>query len=332
MGVLNEVDADSYTPTIFAKSLVMPKYGDGISFWCVHNFGYLQQIYDRLLILIYYTLISFDCIGPPFIRLPEYLAKTDYRNPQSAVDGPFQYGHKSDLHFFDWLKANPKVLETFNNHMIGYRSGRQKWDDFYPVNDFLGKGMKADKDAVLLVDVGGGLGHDIDEFHHKHSNLPGRLILQDQPIVINDVKNISESIELMTHDFFTEQPVKGISIKSASYFEKTDTDPSSLGARAYYMHSILHDWPDDKARVILENLKPAMVKGYSKVLIDENVINSKGAHWMSTGLDWFMMGFFSSSERLESAWEQLLESAGMKIVKIWTSEQGTESLIEAELA
>ena len=154
---------------------------------------------------------SFDCAGLPFMKLPEYLAKIGYQNPKSAVDGAFQYGHKSPLHFFDWLKEHPDVFEAFNNHMAGYSKGRRSWmdPDFYPVEELLGKGMSTDKDAVLLVDVGGGLGHDIEEFQRKHPQLPGRLILQDQPEVIKQTTKINKSVEPMTHDFFTEQPIKG---------------------------------------------------------------------------------------------------------------------------
>lgn len=75
-----------------------------------------------------------------------------------------------------------------------------------------------------------------------------------------------------------------------------------------------------------------MEKGYSKLLINENVIPDKGAHWVSTGLDLLMMSVFAASERSERNWRSLLESAGFKITKIWTYEPGTESLIEAELA
>lgn len=97
------------------------------------------------------------------------------------------------------------------------------------------------------------------------------------------------------------------------------------------MHSCLHDWPDSKAHDILTSLKPGLIKGYSKLLINENVIPDKGAHWVSTGLDMVMMANFSASERTEQNWRVLLETAGFKIVKIWTYEPGTESLIEAEL-
>ncbi len=98
------------------------------------------------------------------------------------------------------------------------------------------------------------------------------------------------------------------------------------------MHSCLHDWPDVKGEEILVNLKPAMTKGYSKLLINENVIADKGAHWVTTGLDLLLMTNLSACERTEQNWRKLLKSAGFEITKIWTYEPGTESLIEAELA
>lgn len=105
------------------------------------------------------------------------------------------------------------------------------------------------------------------------------------------------------------------------------------GARAYYMHSVLHDWPDDMCGKILANLTPALRRGYSKVLINENVIPDTGAYWETTSLDLIMMAI-GSGERTERHWHALLESAGLRIVKIWTAraQKGVESLIECELA
>lgn len=104
------------------------------------------------------------------------------------------------------------------------------------------------------------------------------------------------------------------------------------GARAYYLHSVLHDWPDAKSLEILQNLKPAMKKGYSRLLINEHVILNKGAQAVSTGLDLLVMAVFSAAERTERQWVGLLTEAGFKLVKVWTFEPGTESLIEAEVA
>ena len=51
------------------------------------------------------------------------------------------------------------------------------------------------------------------------------------------------------------------------------------------MHRILHDWPDAKCQEILAHLKSAMAKGYSKLLINENMIFDKGATLMEISLD-----------------------------------------------
>jgi hypothetical protein len=106
---------------------------------------------------------------------------------------------------------------------------------------------------------------------------------------------------------------------------------SALGARAYYMHSVLHDWPDELCRKILANIVAAMRPGHSKVLVNENVIPDTGAYWETTSLDLIMMEI-GSGERTERQWHALLESAGLKIIKIWTAQRGVESLIECELA
>jgi hypothetical protein len=75
----------------------------------------------------------------------------------------------------------------------------------------------------------------------------------------------------------------------------------------------------------------AMEKGYSKFLINENVIPDTGASWLMTSLDMIMMAHVGSQERAEKQWRDLLSSVGLKIVNIWTYEPGTESLIEAVL-
>ena len=200
--------------------------------------------------------------------------------------------------------------------------------NFYPVEENLVKGAKTEDKSVFLVDIGGGKGHDLQELYQKHPKLPGKLVLQDIKAVIEEAEasGLDEKIVPTEHDFFTKQPVIGMFSHTMKISPLT-----SLGARAYYIHSCLHDWPDSKAREILIGLEHGMTKGYSKLLINEFVIPDQGAHWISTGLDIVMMANFSANERTEQNWRELLESAGFKIVKIWTCEPGTESLIEAEL-
>ena len=96
-------------------------------------------------------------------------------------------------------------------------------EDFYPVQTSLIRGARIDADAVLLVDVGGSLGHDLVEFRRKHPRAPGRLVLQDLPAVVEQVKEIEDGIESMAHDFFTDQPIKGTSIFNSVCHDDTSS-------------------------------------------------------------------------------------------------------------
>ena len=144
--------------------------------------------------------------------IPAYLNKTNYRNPANVADGPFQYGHNTQSTHYRWLADRPEHFQHFNNWMRGSRERKRSWMDtaFYPVKERLVTGSKNDdQDSVFLVDVGGGLGHDLEELKAKHADLPGLLVLQDQAAVIGQIDKASQGIELTAHDFFTPQPVKG---------------------------------------------------------------------------------------------------------------------------
>lgn len=106
-----------------------------------------------------------------------------------------------------------------------------------------------------------------------------------------------------------------------------------VGARAYFLHSVLHDLSDKKAIEILDNLKPSLKRGYSKLLINESVMPSTGANPLSTALDILVMAAFSTRERSRVEWEKLLDAAGFRIVAIWADPAvAYESVIEAEFA
>ena len=100
--------------------------------------------------------------------------------------------------------------------MSSYSLDRKKWTDpnCVPVREILGQGLKSDEDAVLLVDIGGNVGHDLVRFKTQYPDLPGRLILQDLPSVIEAAKpSLPAGIETMDHDFFTPQPVQGAALQ-----------------------------------------------------------------------------------------------------------------------
>ncbi|KAF6226401.1 hypothetical protein HO133_009267 [Letharia lupina] len=265
-------------------------------------------------VLLNWTLISNDAAGPPLRQLHKYLASTGFKNPTNPTDGPFQYGHNTPLHTFEWMKEHPLIYQQFGNFMAGYTQGRPSWLDFFPAEDRIVKGLSEKEEAVLLVDVGGGMGQDLEEFRRRMPSVKAELVLQDQEEFVERAKAglAEKGIRAMAYDFFTPQPIKG--------------------ARAYYLHSVLHNWPDSKCKDILSNLKPALAKGYSKLLINEVVIPNKGAPAVSTGLDLLLMAVSSSGHRTEKNWQELLDWAGFRLVKVWAFEAGMEGLIEAEVA
>ncbi len=147
-----------------------------------------------------------------------FFAETKYASPSDIAAGPFQYGQQTKLTVWQWRKNRPQLEQAFNNHMAGYHQGRPSWMDegFYPVNERLVQGIKSGKEEVAVVDLGGNVGYDLQELRSKHPDLPGRLVLQDRPDIIAKVADIDEGFEAMSYDFFTEQPIKGMSEFSPS--------------------------------------------------------------------------------------------------------------------
>ena len=153
-------------------------------------------------------------------------------------------------------------------------------------------------------------------FYQKHAAVSqGRLVLQDQAHVLEKVTELPSGIQKMPHDLFKEQPVKH--------------------ARAYFMHQVLHFCPDETARQMLKNLKPAMKRGSgqgsSRLLINDMVIPSTGATKQNTTMDLAMMVTQAAKERDEAMWFELLQSVGFKVVNIWRKEGLIGTVIECVL-
>jgi len=140
--------------------------------------------------------------------LPKYLIKTSYQNPAYSEHLPFNlaFGPKP---FFPWVQEHPEVLGSLLQWMAVQREGHTEWLDFYPFEGQIVAGFSAeDPDAVLVVDVGGNMGHEIQAIRQKFPSLPGRMVLQDLPNTIAQVTP-SQQMEAMAHNFFTSQPING---------------------------------------------------------------------------------------------------------------------------
>ncbi|KAH6683931.1 S-adenosyl-L-methionine-dependent methyltransferase [Halenospora varia] len=241
--------------------------------------------------------------------LPSYLARTKYQNPSDAYDGPFQAFHNTSLHCFDWLATQPLLQQAFNVAMSMARSNKtQKWFEYFPLES---KFSGSSPDETLIVDIGGGVGHDLVALKEKFPEVKGKLIVQEIPVVVQSITSLPSGITAQEHDMFTPQPIKG--------------------AKAYYLANVLHDWPDRQALEILRHVKDAISED-SVVLVNENVLPEMGVGLMSASADFVMMGNFASLERTKEQFRELFDSAGLELVKAWDMGEGEgRKLLEARM-
>ncbi|KAJ5696845.1 hypothetical protein N7536_007257 [Penicillium majusculum] len=246
---------------------------------------------------------------PIIQKTPEFFQKSGYKNPGDPVDGPFQHAYNTTGSCWDWLAKNPDALDRFNTFMEGGRDDTSHWTDWFPAQEQLLDGVSTD--SPLLVDIGGGRGHDLLGFKQKFPAAAGKLVLEDLPSVIEDIQKLDSGIQRVKHNFFEPQPVKG--------------------ARAYYFKHIMHDWSDDNCRVILKHTTAAMEKGFSKLLIEDYIVPDTNAGAKEALTDMIVMVWCPGIERTRQRWIELLESVGLTITNFWLPAGYHKGIIEAEL-
>ena len=236
-----------------------------------------------------------------------------YKCPTDAQNGPFQWTFDTKLSYFDYLHQRPQRMQRFNTFMSGIRGTRKHWTDWFPIESEIIRGASAFTEDIWIVDLGGGNGHDLEGLLVKFPKTSGRLVLQDLPGTITNIKRLDPGIRAMPHDLFTPQPV--------------------IGARVYYTHFVFHDFPDAKCQDILRHIIAAMKPGYSKILLNESVLPDIGCPSFFAAGDLNMMVLMAGLKRTHRQWVELVESVGLRVVKIWKSPYSgdEEGVIEAAL-
>jgi len=286
LGFVNEVGEQQWTATPLTKAMTIPPIAAGhIHFW--------------------------DRGTATMVKIPQYFKENGYKSPKDPMNGALQYAFHTNLEAFDYWHKSPAILNNFNTFMAGVRGSRPSWVEWFPVKEQILDGFNGDENSVLLTDIAGGRGHDVQDFHQKFPDHKGKLVLQELPAVIDDIKALDKSIERVEYDFFTPQTVKD--------------------ARVYFFHFVFHDWSDETCLQILSNTIPAMKKGYSKILLNEFILPDQGSPLFPAGMDLNMMAMHAGQERTENQWRNLLRKAGLEVTKFWYPPGDGEGIVEAEL-
>ncbi|KAI9684553.1 MAG: hypothetical protein M1822_005641 [Bathelium mastoideum] len=257
--------------------------------------------------------MSYDLPARVQVRMQDYFRERGFSSPTDPIDGPMQWTLNTKMPYFEYVQQDPGRLKAFNQLMTRWRGSSKHWTEWYPVQSEILDGASTDASEPILVDMGGARGHGLEAFLRRFPSTHGRLLLQDLPKTIETVDHLAPAIKATVHDFFTPQPVKG--------------------ARGYFMHIVMHDWPDEKCRDILRQIIPAMRPGYSKILLNEIVLPDRKCPADFAAADINMMSVLSGLERSRSHWIELVESVGLEAVAVRTSpfEEDSEGVVEAML-
>jgi SAM-dependent methyltransferase len=174
---------------------------------------------------------------------------------------PHRYGHD----FWTDLDANPHLRRSFDDQMnwrfrlqAAQIAQRFDWSRF-----------------PCILDVGGGDGTVLAEILHAHPDLRGQVL------------ELPPTATTAADRFAAAGLDDRASAVSGSFF-----DPLPVGADAYLLSDILHDWDDDHARKILTECRRAAASNGTVV-----VIEPVRGHGAGTAMDLFMLMCFNGRER-----------------------------------
>ena len=206
----------------------------------------------------------------------------------SVQTGKPAWGHVHGAEVFDYLAENPGQAEIFNNAMTDMSVATAP--AIVEAYDFSG--------IKTLTDIAGGHGYMLAQILRANPTMKG--ILFDVPPVIAgagallEKEGVSERVEKVSGDFFAAVP------------EKSD---------AYLMKHIIHDWDDERATKILQNINQAMSED-GKVLIVEVVVPEGNEPHYSKLLDLEMLVSPGGVERTAREYSELLAAAGLRLTRI----------------
>lgn len=176
-------------------------------------------------------------MGPPVFSLPDLLQSTEYKDPTGVMPTALSKAHHTGKHAYAWLGENPWALKLTLAYMKVQFESRPS---FFDVLDFQARfGTDSTSSAVLFVDIGGSTGSQSLKFRQRYPSLPGRVIIQDRPEVIQKAKlalDKTANIELEVYDIFTPEPIKGMNAESSILGIKVDSAYSLLRG-AHLLHA-----------------------------------------------------------------------------------------------
>jgi tRNA A58 N-methylase Trm61 len=201
--------------------------------------------------------------------------------------------------FFNYLEQNPQVGTLFGGAFNTITAMDVK--AIIEHYDFSG--------CRNIIDVGGGQGKMIDAIVTRYNNSVTGTVFDRPDVIAQAETNLShhkDRVKVISGDFFEDIPTGG------------DT---------YILKHVLHDWDDERCKVILDNCRKAMNKG-GKIVIMDAVMSNKMQSAMAKIMDLHMLVLLDGGrERSEADFVQLFKRSQLKLQSIKPT-QGLVTIME----
>ncbi len=201
--------------------------------------------------------------------------------------GETAYHHLHGMGHFDHMATDPQEAAVFNAAMA---EGTRRYGNSFASLDLEGRSV--------AVDVGGGRGELLAMLLADRPSLKG--VLYDLP------QGVAEAGPFLASRGLTDR----VRIETGSMFESVPR-----GGDLYILSRILHDWPDDRAALVLRNCRKA-IPDHGVLLIREGVVPAGDAPSPTKEMDLVMLFMLGGQERTEREWRDLLGRSGFEIARI----------------
>jgi hypothetical protein len=201
---------------------------------------------------------------------------------------------------WQYLDAHPDAAVLFNAQMSA--GATRLAEAFVGKFDFAG--------IERIVDIGGGHGTLMSAVLQANPTMRG--VVFDRPSVIADAAErlgadgVADRCELIAGDFFESVPI---------------------GADAYVLSWIIHDWDDHAALRILRNIRNA-ISDQGRIVVIEELIPDGGPPDFTRSNELTMLAVAGGRERSETEYRQLYEAADFELISTRALEPLSRYVIE----
>jgi SAM-dependent methyltransferase len=200
----------------------------------------------------------------------------------SVMTGERAFDHAHGMRNWDYYRQHPEAAARFDAGMRAITSNLAP--AIAAAHDFSRFGV--------IIDVGGGDGTLLAEIVRRYPHVRG--VLFDRPDVVERARQ--PTLEKVGGNFLERVPD---------------------GGDAYLMKSIIHDWEDEEAAVILRRCRDAMTHA-ARLLLVERVLPERITAESLEALmaDIMMMAGPGGRERTEAEFRELLRAGGFELERV----------------